>query len=1118
MASRTIRPAHPFLERSPWSEESTTFDHTTAEPSLSEILALFDALVTDFPAAVVRDTIGSSVLGEPLYAYRILDDGVRPICGFSNGIHGNEKSGAAGLAEGLRLILDGSSSPRASDTIAREAYARLAFYVVPAFNPDGTAADQRRNANDVDLNDDWPFFWREDPSEFTGPTEFSQPESQAFRDWMETGRRLQRVYHWCDVHGWFSRDVFGFLWEQHFDAGAAQAYARALYLYVDELLRQRTWGDFAGGLLLGDPVWDEYRSLRKPFLYTYVSRAANPNATCWLLELPRNEYVGAHCRFMLDVVQAACSLGLDFLAARDGQGLVELPRASTPHPDNENSAFLDWFEAENRLSFFSHRGLRLTHYPNGDRATGDARPFVRSLRPNDDAWARAVAPGEMGAVLNTGAIDADDVSRFVVAGGDADAGPLDEVDGEALFSGELYSMPALPSARQHGALATDGADLYVFGGWDGTYRDEVLRLVGDPLGSAWTQVSTMPDGLQRHAAQHWKGSQFVVAGGRTATAYSSAIRVWDAATDTWSTLSSTLPIAMGWFASVIRGDVLWIFGGWSGATARSAILQVDLAADTITTHAVTLPAGRFEMAHAYDADADQIYLMLGKSGSATWEPDCYRFDFATETLATLAITLGIDGNTVESGEDGSQIAQPYRASAAAWWHPLDGKIMLVGGEDETGTALPTVLELELDTLELNIRLTGETRWGFLRDRTAFSVTPGDQYTIVAPVRAVQGRREDRAPYLRLTVLIGPLSAIQRRVMTGHLVPPIGEFTNLAMAVQIESGESEMRIYVRHYGGGTLVDIGGLQLHEGRPDLVTHTPTDGVADGTRELGLFLRSDAAALYRLEGVVSPHSMSQTDADSLLATWSMDGALQYVRVRHLATRDRSSPDDPTRPDFLQGHAPTGFLRIEWSDGTPASEDIWDPLPLNHGRTSREWRRDVLSWRFEFGPDGDATVARLTLGWYGRTYVRTWTLGSATTLRSMTQHAGSSWNAPEGALVDVTSAWPADLPSALLVKGYSEAGTPAMARHELESGPAYVRRRLSTARAGVSGAIWCTAAQVTTLLAWFRDDLRQGRRLFRWAHPRTGEPARFRFAAPPQIAEPAGDFYAVTLDLERMP
>lgn len=113
-----------------------------------------------------RRIIGTSVQGRPLEAFRMGDPkGVTiAVVGV---IHGNEEAGL--------LITD--------ELLTMQVPKGVNLWVIPTMNPDGTALDQRGNANRVDLNRNFPYGWARigQPGywQYAGPNRASEPETKA---------------------------------------------------------------------------------------------------------------------------------------------------------------------------------------------------------------------------------------------------------------------------------------------------------------------------------------------------------------------------------------------------------------------------------------------------------------------------------------------------------------------------------------------------------------------------------------------------------------------------------------------------------------------------------------------------------------------------------------------------------------------------------------------------------------------------------------------------------------------------------------------------------------------------------------------------------------------------
>jgi protein MpaA len=117
----------------------------------------------DRPAVVEARTIGRSVQGRPIRAWRLGEPGKRRIVLIST-MHGNEPH--------TRRILETLRDGRRIRGVD--------LWVIPTYNPDGLARGTRRNARGVDLNRNFPYRWADlDGSYESGRRPGSEPETRA---------------------------------------------------------------------------------------------------------------------------------------------------------------------------------------------------------------------------------------------------------------------------------------------------------------------------------------------------------------------------------------------------------------------------------------------------------------------------------------------------------------------------------------------------------------------------------------------------------------------------------------------------------------------------------------------------------------------------------------------------------------------------------------------------------------------------------------------------------------------------------------------------------------------------------------------------------------------------
>jgi protein MpaA len=131
--------------------------------------------------------LGFSAGGSPIVAERSGTVGGRRVLVIGV-IHGDEDDGLA-IVDELRAepVPDG-----------------VELWIVDSMNPDGQSAQERGNANGVDLNRNFPYNWgpigTPGDSQYAGPGPASEPETQAITNFMT---QLQP-----DITIWYHQDLF----------------------------------------------------------------------------------------------------------------------------------------------------------------------------------------------------------------------------------------------------------------------------------------------------------------------------------------------------------------------------------------------------------------------------------------------------------------------------------------------------------------------------------------------------------------------------------------------------------------------------------------------------------------------------------------------------------------------------------------------------------------------------------------------------------------------------------------------------------------------------------------------------------------------------------------------
>lgn len=136
-----------------------------AGTALALMINISPAQAARRPAVIGKEVIGHSVQGRPINAWHLGRPGHgNPTVVLIAQMHGDEQK----VANILTSMRDG-------DPIKG-----VDLWVVPRYNPDGHAHDQRRNARGVDLNRNYPASWRHTTGYFnSGKRPASEPETRA---------------------------------------------------------------------------------------------------------------------------------------------------------------------------------------------------------------------------------------------------------------------------------------------------------------------------------------------------------------------------------------------------------------------------------------------------------------------------------------------------------------------------------------------------------------------------------------------------------------------------------------------------------------------------------------------------------------------------------------------------------------------------------------------------------------------------------------------------------------------------------------------------------------------------------------------------------------------------
>jgi len=159
----------------------------------TQVYSVLDSFAVGHQDICRLDTIGFSIQGRAIWAMRVTDnpeiEESEPEIRLIGNMHGDEHIGTEVTLHFLRYLLTNyATNPQVQDLIENNE-----IWIIPTANPDGKAANTRRNANNVDLNRDYGYFW---DAWGGSPGPSSQIENQIMMQHLEENNvSLEYNYH-----------------------------------------------------------------------------------------------------------------------------------------------------------------------------------------------------------------------------------------------------------------------------------------------------------------------------------------------------------------------------------------------------------------------------------------------------------------------------------------------------------------------------------------------------------------------------------------------------------------------------------------------------------------------------------------------------------------------------------------------------------------------------------------------------------------------------------------------------------------------------------------------------------------------------------------------------------
>mmetsp|Transcript_13575 Transcript_13575/g.31683 ORF Transcript_13575/g.31683 Transcript_13575/m.31683 type:complete len:551 (-) Transcript_13575:450-2102(-) len=253
------------------------------------------------------------------------------------------------------------------------------------------------------------------------------------------------------------------------------------------------------------------------------------------------------------------------------------------------------------------------------------------------------------------------------------------------------SAGTAPSPRHSHAAVIYACSMFVFGGYDGSYRSDFHAY--NFLTSSWSQVATagrVPRARYR-ATCVVHGQSMYLFGGHDGTRHLNDVHVFDFEERVWQQVvtEGPLPIPRDSHVSVVHGQSMYIFGGSTGSAMNDFH---ELRLDTrkwspVQAMGAKAPGHRF--CHVACVHGDSMYVFGGYDGSNRLN-DFVEFHFGLNLLACdiPPSSLVQDLRSLVNNEEMSDIVfmvedQPVYAHKILCMRCTYFRAMLTGGMSET---------------------------------------------------------------------------------------------------------------------------------------------------------------------------------------------------------------------------------------------------------------------------------------------------------------------------------------------------------------------------------------------------------------------------------------------------
>jgi len=978
--------------------------YAESEAELARLASTYSATVTVY---------GASVSSNNLSILKTTGTG-RPILLISCGIHGDEIRSLRGWFAAVEWLL-GSTDP---DAVSFRAAWDL--YFIPLINPDGTIAGTRNNTNNVNLNRNWPYFFGQTTDSDKGASSLSEPETSTLvtnlasvasdiqcvvdvHDWGSNttlGFLTEQIYHNAKTMR-FQRGING-----HIDTvlgnntysmvnppAVLTEYRSKRKSYLYTYFRTNGKSDCFGGILElpeAESVLTVCKLAQDCMLglvraciehtgsynnatvveSTNLTLPLNSNSTLedWQTGQGRPQWTSINKVIGTQVLDSTLNRNI-FRSTRPDDFKLTNPvsRAGYASRTNANNFKELWmFSGRNTPGAYTSDIVYIDSELGTQAVIGTVPTAVQYSAAASDGTSAYLVGGYDGAAYSdqvlssalsstsmaftsfanrliiTGGLQRHSCAIWgnflIIAGGRDSSSYRTDIVAIDLTTKYQYIIGSLLSARGHAGLALDASsnELYMFGGWNGSSWTTLVQRITlvDPLVRAETDGETRV------------GSVFYSAtGGFTSSDVGKHITLQ------WLSDNST-PSYMGDYviATYVDTNAVTLT---SAPTTYTTGITFTLTNTTGTASSVTtMPAGVSN--YTIDQNGNDVYIFGGNEGlGATSTLHKYVLG-STPVVSTLAYTLA----SVTNPETGvvTPIEDPELQDAASYYSPAGDSLVVVGGEDETGTARQDVYEIDLSTLVADMWYSDIISYGYIRISSMYTTLANEQYVAVCTVKNVTVGKPDINPFVRLYAAIGPIGSPTRKIRTWYVVPSNDEYMTIMMPLEIRSGETELRLYLRHYTAGTVIDVANLVLYKGN-NLCMYPLEKGASTNAVDImtqAIDLTVGGTGYYNLSGSFVPLvTINSNQTNTKYISILDDVGVEQISITMSDTEDTGS-DETNNSTITVINNKTGYSSTVTG------------FKANYNRSSgKEYRDDAIHWELQ---DKGRYELVLILSFYGKT------------------------------------------------------------------------------------------------------------------------------------------------------